>query len=66
MKMNIIVKSLLNGIAGCTLLALLLHLFNGENFMQVLVSPNNIGFGVLTAVSSWIGYGLRKKEQGQH
>ena len=62
---NIITKALLNGIAGCALLALLLFVFNGKDFLQTLLSPNTLLFGVLTTVSSAIGFRLREQEQEQ-
>ena len=54
--MNIIIKSLLNGIVSCLLLALILTLTKGVNFMQALVEPSTLFLAPCAAVGSYFGY----------
>ena len=62
MKKSFIIKSLLIGAAFCVVPALLVNLFNGKDFLQVLLSTNNLIFGGFAAISSGIGFGLWAKE----
>ena len=57
--MNIIIKSLLNGIASCLLLALILTLTKHVDFVQALVEPTTLILAPCAAVGSYFGYRFR-------
>ena len=63
MKKNIIVKSLLNGIASFLLVAVVLNLAKGIPFGQALVEPYSIFLGVSAIIGSCIGFSRKTMKQ---
>ena len=63
MDKNILFKSLLQGIAGMLLFALLVSVVRAESILQVLAAPYTIVLGVSAVVGSYAGF-LRKAKKG--
>ena len=61
--MNIIIKSLLNGIAGCLLRALILSLTKHVDFVQALMEPNTLILAPCAAVGSYFGYRFKEAKK---
>ena len=59
MNTNIVIRSLLNGIAGILALALFENLLHGTPFMQTLAAPTTLPIAVGATIGSFIG--LRRK-----
>lgn len=62
MDKNILFKSLLQGIAGMVILALLLSAFGDDSILEVLAEPYTILVGITCVTGSYIGY-LRKAKK---
>ena len=62
MDKNILFKSLLQGIAGMLLFALLVSVVRAESILQVLAAPYTIVLGVSAVVGSYAGF-LRKAKK---
>ena len=65
MKKNCLIKSLLNGIAGGFIFALIQTLTNGADFLQALTAPETLITGLAVAAGCFIGYRMREKKKGQ-
>ena len=63
MNKNILFKSLLQGVAGMLILALLLSIVKDVSILEVLVRPYTILIGVSAAIGSYIGYVRKAKKE---
>ncbi len=63
---KIIIKSLVNGIVSALLLALILTLTKGMNYVDALMAPSTLILAPCAAVGSFIGYTLRAKKKEEH
>ena len=63
MNKNIIIKSLLNGIFGYFMVAMVLNLAKGIPFGQALVEPYNIFIGISAIIGSYIGFTRKAMKQ---
>ena len=63
MNKNIIIKSLLNGVVGFFLVAVILGLVKGIPFGQALVEPYNIFVGISAIIGSFIGFSRKAIKQ---
>ena len=61
MDKNILFKSLLQGVAGMLVLALLLSVVKDDSILEVLVEPETILLGVSAVIGSYIGYQRKAK-----
>ena len=62
MDKNILFKSLLQGVVGMVIIALLLSILHDDSFLEVLVEPYTILMGVACVVGSYIGYSRKAKK----
>jgi len=65
MNKSIIIKSLLNGIASCLLIALIVSLKNGMAYTQALTASNTLIFSACAAVGSFFGFMIKAKRRSQ-
>ena len=63
MKKNIIIKSLLNGVVGFFLVAVILGLVKGIPFGQALAEPYSIVLGISAILGSFIGFSREAMKQ---
>ena len=64
MNKNILFKSLLQGVAGMLILALLLSIVKDNSILEVLVKPYTIFIGVSAVIGSCAGFLRKAKKQG--
>ena len=62
MDKNILFKSLLQGVVGMLLLALVLTFVNHDPFLVVLAKPYTILMGIAAVVGCYIGYTRKAKK----
>ena len=62
MNKNILFKSLLQGVVGMFILALVLSIVKDDSILKVLAEPYTILVGVSAVIGSYIGY-LRKAKK---
>ncbi len=63
MDKNILFKSLLQGVAGMLIAALLLSIVKDDSILEVLVEPYTIFIGVSAVIGSYIGYLKKAKKE---
>ena len=63
MYKNLLFKSLLQGVAGMLIAALLLSIVKDDSILEVLVEPYTIFIGVSAVIGSYIGYLKKAKKE---
>ena len=63
MYKNLLFKSLLQGVAGMLIAALLLSIVKDDSILEVLVGPYTIFIGVSAVIGSYIGYLKKAKKE---
>ena len=66
MDKNILFKSLLQGIAGMIILALLCSIVKDDSFLELLVEPETILIGISAVIGSYIGYQRKAKKEAKN
>ncbi len=62
MDKNILIKALINGVAGWLVLAVFLSLIKDMSLVQAMIAPYTIAMSVAALVGSYIGF-LRRAAQ---
>ena len=63
-NMNNIVKALINGVLSWLLVALVLYLVKGVNFVQALTAPYTVALAITALVGSYIGFERKARKNG--